>query len=227
MRTLERLRSCGAALQVALDFSDLKEALSVASLLPNDPRLFLEAGTPLIKAWGLVALSSLRALRPEAVIVADTKTVDAARVEAEIVRRGGADAFSVLSHSEEAIAEASEASRELGLTLYGDSIASEPRPAIERLSRHVDVLLLHVGIDVQRRLGITASALLDLVKEASETFRGPLAVAGGIRVQEVRKFLDAGARIVIIGSAITRAQSPREEALKALNALEEAGYRCR
>ena len=226
MRALEVLSQCGAALQVALDFSDLNEAISVASLLPKDPRLFLEAGTPLLKAWGTQAISSLRALRPGAVLVADTKTVDAARTEAEIVKRGGADAFSVLSHSEEALAEAAEAARELGLTLYGDTIASDPRQAMRRLSPHVDVLLLHVGVDVQRRLGITASALLELVREASEAFRGPVAVAGGIKVEEVGKFLEAGARIVVIGSAITRARSPGEEALKALRAMEEI-HRCR
>ncbi|MEN2999947.1 MAG: orotidine 5'-phosphate decarboxylase / HUMPS family protein [Acidilobaceae archaeon] len=221
------LGTCSSALQVALDFLDLSEALSLASLLPRDPRLILEAGTPLIKAWGLVALSSLKALRQEGIIVADTKTADAARLEAELVKRGGANAFSVLSHSEEAIAEAVDAARELGLALYGDTMAADPQLAMERFQRlGVDVLLLHVGVDVQKRLGLTASALLELVKQASDRF-DTVAVAGGIKVHEVRRFLDAGAKIVVIGSAITRAQNPKEETLRALDIMEEAGYRCR
>ena len=75
---------------------------------------------------------------------------------------------------------------------------------------------MHVGIDVQRRLGLTASKVLELVGKVAEAFNGPVAVAGGIKPEEAGKVAGAGASIVIIGSGITRAEDPRMAAMKAL-----------
>jgi len=158
--------------------------------------------------------------------MADTKTVDASALELSMASRAGADAFSILSVAPvESIKEAVNASREYGLAVYGDMIASDNPLEDARTMRElgVDVALLHVGVDVQKRLGLTASKLLSLIKDVKEEFRGPVAVAGGIKPGETAMVVGAGADIVIIGSAITRASDP-SSALR--EALESAKPRC-
>lgn len=228
-RLLAELRECGAALQVALDLTDLRQALALAASMPESRALFLEAGTPLIKAWGGTAIRALRSLRPESVLVADTKTADAAGIEAEIAKEAGADAFTVLAYAgEEALASAAEAARSLGMAVYGDSIWMNPLEVAERLRRAgVHIALIHVGVDAQARSGARAAALKSVISQLSEAFGGFIAIAGGLKPGDVEDVVRAGASIAIIGSAITRADSPRREAERALESLWRAGARCR
>lgn len=228
-RLTGRVRECGPLVQVALDFTDLWSALRVAALMPDSSSIVLEAGTPLLKSWGLMSVRALRALKPETPIVADTKTVDAVSLEARASSEAGADAFTVLALAEdESLKAAVEEAEALGLSVYGDTIASrDPLSSLERLQRFgVHIALVHVGVDVQARLGLRAADLVNVVKGFREAFRGIVAVAGGIKPGEVEIFVNAGADIVIIGSAITRSQDPRGEALKAIEALRRAGSKC-
>ncbi len=228
-RLVKRVEECGPLVQVALDFTDLWSALRVAALMPDSGSIILEAGTPLLKSWGVMSVRALRALKPEAPIVADTKTVDAVSLEARASSEAGADAFTVLALAEdESLKAAVEEAESLGVSVYGDTIASrDPLNSLERLQRFgVHVALVHVGVDVQARLGLRAVDFASLVKSFREAFKGIVAVAGGIKPGEVEFFVKAGADIVIIGSAITRSQDPRGEALKAVEAVRRAGSKC-
>lgn len=224
------LRECEVLVQIAIDTISLSEAIKIASLMPERKELVLEAGTPLVKAWGMSAVRAMRSLRPPSVIVVDTKTADAARLEAEAVAKAGGDAYTVLmTTSKETIEAAIKAAEEYGLDIYGDTVgrmnlhdfASQP------LIRGLTGILLHIGVDVQRELGLRASSLVDVVRELSKTIDLPIAVAGGIKPSEVEMLARAGARVIIIGSAITRASNPREAALEALESLRRAGAECR
>ncbi len=222
------IEECGGAIQVALDFTELWEALRLASLMPSDPRVIIEAGTPLIKSVGVRdAIPALKGAAGGRPLVADTKTVDAGSVEATLAAEAGADAISVLSAAHDStFKEAVEASR--GMSVYMDLItSSKPLDDVERAKRlGVDVVLFHVGIDVQRALGLTGKDLADMVKRASDA--GVIvAVAGGIKPREVESLVSKGASIVVIGGGITKASNPREAALKALEGLERAGAKCR
>ncbi|MCE4612877.1 MAG: orotidine 5'-phosphate decarboxylase [Desulfurococcales archaeon] len=226
-RLLRRLEECGSLVQVALDFDNLLEAIGVVARLGEPGRaVILEAGTPLLKSMGTSAIEALKAFPWDHLVMADTKTVDAGYLEASIVSKAGADALSVLSvASHETLEETVKASEELGVSVYGDLIAStNPVGDAEKLRKTgVDVALLHIGIDVQKRLGITAIQLRDLIGQVKREFKGPIAVAGGIKPAEVSSLVEAGADIVIIGSAITRAPDPGS-ALR--EALKRAGARC-
>ncbi|MEM2428723.1 MAG: bifunctional 5,6,7,8-tetrahydromethanopterin hydro-lyase/3-hexulose-6-phosphate synthase, partial [Candidatus Bathyarchaeia archaeon] len=67
-------------LQVALDLSSLEKALEIVKQLPRSERVILEAGTPLIKAYGVKAIEKIREVWRDAFIVADLKTMDVGRV---------------------------------------------------------------------------------------------------------------------------------------------------
>jgi len=186
----------------------------------------MEAGTPLIKSEGLKSVRLLRALPGHHLVMADTKTMDVGGLEAQMAFSAGADAMSVLlAASEETIREAVRAAEDVGADVYADSMGFQDLASwVDKARRSgADVFLIHIGIDVQRALGITATQALDLVRKAKELFRGPVAVAGGIKPEDVRLVVGAGADIVIIGSAITKSQDPRSSTLRALEGL---GSRC-
>ena len=80
-------------LQVAID---TPESLSVAAQVRGVADI-IEIGTPLLKRFGIGAISTARELCPDTPILADTKTVDAGDLEAEMVLGAGARLMTVLS----------------------------------------------------------------------------------------------------------------------------------
>ena len=76
-------------LQVALN-STLSEAAGIIRTLPQSDRILLEAGTPLIKHYGIDAIRFLKNSRPEAYVVADLKTMDRGETEVELAHIAGA-----------------------------------------------------------------------------------------------------------------------------------------
>ncbi|MCE4604491.1 MAG: orotidine 5'-phosphate decarboxylase [Aeropyrum sp.] len=222
---------CGFALQIALDYTELWEAVSLAATLPKNPGLVLEAGTPLIKSQGL--RDSLPALRgvvgSEGVIVADTKTADASDVEGGAVARWGGDAFTVLASSHDAtIRRAVEAAERLSLALYSDLVIS--RDIVEDARRSVElgvpIVLFHLGLDIQRAVGATASSRAEVVRRLSRSLDALLAVAGGIKPGEAGELASSGASIIIIGGAVTKSASPKSAVIEALAGLRRAGFKC-
>ncbi len=218
----ERISECGPLLQVALDFVSLADAVRVGSLTALGPSVILEAGTPLIKAEGIKSVEVLRSIPGRHLVMADTKTMDVGGLEARLAFDHGADAMSVLvASSEETIKEAVREAEASGRDVYADMMGFTDLEAWVNKARSAGahVALIHIGIDVQRALGITAAQITDLVKKVKELFKGPVAVAGGIKPQDVSRLVSAGADIIIIGSAITKSPDPAGAARQALQGL--------
>ncbi len=201
-------------LQVALDHVELKEAARIARRISRLKDIWVEAGTPLIKAEGMKAVSRLRKLLPNHFIVADTKTFDAGWVEAEIAVKAGADMVTVLGAAgREAIEDVVEACRRLGGRVCVDLIGVDNPRRVARVAEDsgADMILLHVGLTLQRR-GMRAP---DILREVEETVRSvgiPVGVAGGIKHGEAGRFVKIGCKVVVVGSAITKASDPADAA---------------
>jgi len=202
-----------AVLQVALDTDDLHRALSLAAKLSFETKcenLWIEAGTPLIKAWGIHSVSLLKNITG-CIVVADTKTMDTGGFEAEIMLRAGADVVTVLGLADDStIIDALEKTRSYNKLLAVDLI-NHPKPferAFELDRLGVDIILYHIGIDVQKKRGITAAVLIEEIKSLRNRIKAKIAVAGGIRHGQAAPLVKAGADIIIVGGAITRAQDP-------------------
>ncbi len=220
---LSKIRTRLPVLQVALDLTSADDAARVAQELAGlSDKLVFEVGTPLIKAAGASAIRRLREVVGDAPVVADTKSVDAVRVEAELVARSGADAFTVMGFvDDEVVRGALSASLELGIDAVFDTMYMEPLTAVERLHRlGARIVGLHVGVDVQRRLGLTAEQLVDYVRRVKREYGDLIvAVAGGINERSAPKLVDAGADIIVVGSAIVRSPQPRRAAEAILKAF--------
>jgi 3-hexulose-6-phosphate synthase/6-phospho-3-hexuloisomerase len=198
-----------AKLQVALDFVDLHRALEVAAQAVEGGADYLEAGTPLIKSEGLDAVRALRERFGATPIVADMKTADAGRIEAEAAAKAGASVMTVLgSAGESTILECVESGRHYGIAVAVDLLGvPDPASLSARLGElGVDWIDVHCAIDAQMR-GADPLALLREVREATDV---TVAVAGGINSETAPRAAAAGADVVIVGGAITKAIDPRE-----------------
>ncbi|ABN69600.1 Orotidine 5'-phosphate decarboxylase [Staphylothermus marinus F1] len=204
-------------LQVALDVDDLFKALSLSTRIVAElgcGNIWMEAGTPLIKAWGRIGVDVLKK-STNCFVVADTKTMDTGAFEGEIVLSAGADAYTVLGLADDStIRESIDKAHEYNKLLIVDLI-NHPNPykrALELDRLGVDVVLYHVGIDVQRSRGLTIDQLIDEIKMLKKNINAKIAVAGGIKHGKAKPLVDAGADIVVVGSAITKADDPVESA---------------
>jgi len=198
-------------LQLALDFVDLKRALKSAKAGISGGVDWLEAGTPLIKSEGLHAVRELRKLFPDSTIVADMKIMDAGRTEVETAAKAGANIVDVLGASSDAtIRECIQAGKNYGAKIVVDMIAVD-----DVLSRAkqvedfgADYVSVHCAIDEQ----MEGKDPFDVLRQVSEALSIPVAVAGGINSETAAKAVEAGAAIVIVGGAITKAMDPEQAA---------------
>ena len=198
-------------LQLALDFVDLKRALKSAKAGVSGGVDWLEAGTPLIKSEGLHAVRELRRLFPDSTIVADMKIMDAGRTEVETAAKAGANIVDVLGASSDAtIRECIQAGKNYGAKIVVDMIAVD-----DVLSRAkqvedfgADYVSVHCAIDEQ----MEGKDPFDVLRQVSEALSIPVAVAGGINSETAARAVEAGAAIVIVGGAITKAMDPEQAA---------------
>jgi 3-hexulose-6-phosphate synthase/6-phospho-3-hexuloisomerase len=206
-------------LQLALDFVDLKRALKNAESGIAGGADWLEAGTPLIKSEGLHAVRELRRLFPNVTIVADMKIMDAGRTEVETAAKAGANIVDVLGASSDAtVRECIQAGKNYGAKIVVDMIAVD-----DVLSRAkqvedfgADYVSVHCAIDEQ----MEGKDPFDALRQVSEALSIPVAVAGGINSETAARAVEAGAAIVIVGGAITKAMDPEAAAREIRQGLD-------
>jgi len=196
-------------LQVALDFVDTKRALKLAAEAVAGGADWLEAGTPLIKSEGLDAVRALRRAFPDVPLVADMKTLDAGRTEMEMAAKAGATSAVVMAQSSDAtVRECVEAGRNYGIEVGADLLGVRDPVArareLEALGVHY--VIHHSPIDVQMEGRATFAPVGEIARAVSI----PVAVAGGINTETAADAVAAGAGIVIVGGAITKAQDAAE-----------------
>ncbi|TIQ02810.1 MAG: hypothetical protein E5X61_34820, partial [Mesorhizobium sp.] len=85
-RCLKQSERTALLLQVAFDKPEHLALLPQMKAFAD----IIEIGTPLLKRFGLSAISTARELCPEIMVLADTKTVDGGQLEADMVFGAGA-----------------------------------------------------------------------------------------------------------------------------------------
>lgn len=199
-------------LQVALDLTNLEAAIRVGEMAIEGGCDILEAGTPLIKSVGIESVRRLRHAFPRTQIVADMKIIDAGRIEAKLAAEAGADIVTVLGVADDStIRDVVSEAKLHGVSVCGDliTIKDPVKRAIELESLGVDMVCVHIGVDVQKSRGITVKELINEIRLISRSISIPVCVAGGIKHDIVKDLIEAGARIIIVGSAITAAPDPK------------------
>ena len=206
-------------LQLAVDLVPIDELQQV--IVPLLPAIdIVEAGTPLIKRYGLAAVQALRALAPTHQLVADMKTMDAGGLEAEMAFGAGADMMTVLGCASNAtISAAVDIAQRAGKDIVADliGVADKVARARELVELGVPYLGIHTGTDDQAS-GADPLADLQAMRAAVAT---KLVVAGGINERTLPAILRQSPAIVIVGSGILGQLKPVKAATTLRTILDQ------
>lgn len=208
-------------LQVALDVDNIADVERIIDELPQRERVLIEAGTPLIKKFGVGIVSKIRELRPEAFIIADLKTLDVGRVEIKMAADETADAVAIsglgtIDSVEKAIHEAQKQGIYSILDMMNvDDIEEKLKELNPKLKP--DIVLLHRNVDFEtnktERGEVCEESEWGNICQIKELIDdGLVAVAGGITPQKTTTALDNGADIIIVGRYIIGSRDVRQSA---------------
>ncbi len=193
-------------LQIALN-STLDEAKTIIQSLPVSERIIIEAGTPLIKTYGLQAVQSLagwwgiRTIKSgiSPYIVADLKTMDRGETEVRLAKMAGASAVVGLGQApKETIDAFIESCKKYGMDSYVDMMnVDQPIKVLRTLKHPPTVVLLHRGVDETTYNTLKPIPYLQInkVRASSDVLIG---IGGGDTPREVQRAVFNGANIVVV-----------------------------
>jgi 3-dehydro-L-gulonate-6-phosphate decarboxylase len=209
-------------LQVALDYTSLPQALVMAALVGPEVDI-IEIGTPLCKAAGLEAITSMREICPDKLILADFKTPDVGGLEATMAFDAGADMITVIGGAaiatvKEAYAVARRRNKTMLMELTGvrDILAR----AAEWRTIGIDRIVYHREWDAQ-------SAGREWGEEDKATIRQlidmgyKVTITGGLTLELLPFFADLPASVLICGRSIREDPDPRGAARKIRLAIND------
>ncbi len=192
-------------LQVAMDIPNWEHIERVVKELPRNDHLIIEAGTPLIKRYGVDIVGKIKEIKSETFVIADLKTLDTGNLEVRMVSDAGADAVVISGLAphqtiEKAIAEA----RKTGIYSSLDMLnVADPIEVIKGLHKSgfmPDVIELHRAIDVEQDEQHAWGNIKEIKQIDGKVL---VAVAGGVREETAPEALEGGADILIVGRSIT------------------------
>jgi bifunctional enzyme Fae/Hps len=194
-------------LQISLDAPSVENAKKIIAQLPGSDRIIIEVGTPLIKRYGTRVISELRKDAKDTFMVADLKTLDVGKVEADIAYEDTADAVVAagLAPPETLDAFTHEAKR-LGIYAVIDMLNVEDvLGKLQSLKEFPDVVILHRGIDQEtgRSSGLER---IQIIRQTFPNKKYLIAVAGGIVPETAKEALEKGADILIVGRYVTQSK---------------------
>jgi len=227
-------------LQIALN-STLEEAKAIISQIPLDKRIILEAGTPLIKTYGLNAIRMIRNWWEERIlgpsfqtqrilqnstkvftpyVVADLKCMDRGAREVAIAKAGGASGAVVLGQAPiETINSFIEECEKYGLDSMIDMMnVKYSLEILRQLKKLPNVVILHRGVD-EEAFNPESEIPYHEIQRIKENYDILVAIAGGDTIQEVQRAIFNDADIVVVWKSFY--QSTAETAKLAEEFLKE------
>lgn len=208
-------------LQVALDLDNLDAMERIIKDLPNRERILIEAGTPLVKKFGVGVISKIRELRPSAFIIADLKTLDVGRVEVKMAADETADAVAISGLGTiESIEKAIHETKKQGIYSILDMMnVKDFESKLKEIRDELkpDIILLHRNIDAESTLAESGADTSNMtewgnIKAIKELTGSMVAVAGGITPSKVEEATEKGADIIIAGRYIIASGDVRRSA---------------
>lgn len=184
------------------------------ALIPRLHQWFdiIEVGTPVLKRFGLSAISTALELAEGTPVLADTKTVDGGALEAEMVFGAGASMMTVIAHAAPATrAVTQEIAAKHGATVIFDTILDGEFDPSDLLNTTDELwLALHNPSDARLAGEGDQQAHIGRVSARLET-GCRVSLAGGIGRDNLASVLINAPDVIVIGSSVTGAQNPEEE----------------
>lgn len=181
--------------QIAFN-SDISLVGRLLPLIPQNQRIFIEAGTPYIKKEGINGISAIRRIWPYH-IVADLKIIDGAAKEVEMAALAGATAITAIgSAPAETLNLFIKTCKEFNVISMIDMIGTaEPLKILLNIKKPPDVVILHKGRDEETVRSKTIP--YKQVNKIRSKYDLLISAAGGIGLKEARSAIFNGANIVI------------------------------
>jgi 3-keto-L-gulonate-6-phosphate decarboxylase len=216
-RLIDRLRT-SFTFQISVDVGTLEQGIGVAAAALAGGVTIVEMGTPLLKTQGVAnVVPAFRKRFPEAVLLADMKTMDGGGGEARGVYAGGSNIIDFLALAGADTAKAICAVRDefrskdpgLPRLAFADIMVPHQGPAaqatevaLRMLEAGVDAVGIHLQADARRTdptlikndyLGDMARAVFKRVGGAA-----PVQVVGGLSVAQAKSLATVGLRAFVI-----------------------------
>jgi 3-hexulose-6-phosphate synthase len=214
---VERLRT-RFTFQISVDVATLEQGRAVAGAALAGGVTIVEMGTPLLKNQGVAnVVPAFRRQFPDALLLADMKTMDGGAFEARAVYTGGGNIvdFLALAGADTAKAicavrdEFRRAGPDLPRLVFADIMVPHQGPAaqagdvaLRMLDAGVDGVGVHLQADARRAdakliesdyLGDMARAIFERVGKAA-----PVQVVGGLNIAQAKRLARAGLRAFVI-----------------------------
>ena len=216
-RVVDQLRT-GFMFQISVDVATMQQGLGVAAAALAGGVNIVEMGTPLLKNEGVSnVVPAFRRKFPEALLLADMKTMDGGGGEARGVYTGGGNIVDFLAlagvDTAKAICAVRDEFRRAGAELprlaFADIMVPHQGPAaqaaevaLRMLDAGVDAVGIHLQADARRAdptlieknyLGEVARAIFERVGRTA-----PVQVVGGLSVAQAKSLAQAGLRAFVI-----------------------------
>ena len=195
--------------QISLDLTDVDEAIATAEMAMRAGVDWLEAGTPLIIAHGMLGVRRLRERFPGTPIVADLKTMDGGWLEARMMAEAGATHVVVMDRAhEETIRVVVKAGRDYNVKVMGDNLGAPDMVASARRLEDLgcDFVIHHIGYDERRGIAARGDRMprpLDQLRDVVNAVSVPVQAVGGLTIEQAARTPEHGAPLVVLGAPLT------------------------
>ncbi len=183
-------------LQLAFNHT-LEDFEEVIDYVPVEEQIIIEAGTPLLKRYGMEAVRYFKELWPGKVL-ADLKIVDGAVAEVEMAKEAGADFVTCVgTTSVETLRLFVDTCQKLEIGSVIDAIHTpDPLKVLWKAQVLPDIVLIHRGRDEETSFGkIIQYKNIAKIKGKYEVKVG---AGGGIDEKELARALFNGADLVVV-----------------------------
>jgi bifunctional enzyme Fae/Hps len=205
---MAKLNSRTRYLQIALN-GDLDSARRIIAQLPASERIIIEAGTPLIKQFGIDAVARLNywwqeklitaGISTPAYIIADLKTIDRGATEARMATNAGASAVIASGQAPVETLNSFIAECEiLGIDPMVDMMNVEYSLSVLRqLKKQPAVVILHRGVD---ELAFNKEKQIPYheIQRIKGSYDIMISVAGGDTPREIQRAFFNSADIAVV-----------------------------
>lgn len=202
-------------LQLALDFESREDAKRIIESTRDYVDIY-EIGTCFLMKEGANVVEEYRKLFPDITLLADAKIMDAGYEESQLLFEAGADIVTVLACTDTAtLQNCVRCAREYGKKVMMDLIAVENIADIEAKVQMegLDYICAHRSVDKETANDESSCADLSVLEQLKAMgTEAEIAVAGGIRKENLNSILHEPADVVIMGRSITSSKDIKDEA---------------